>query len=48
MTPKKHASHPMKWETSKADVEGMKYGKEGSRKEEAFDRKQAPKLPKQK
>lgn len=40
MIPKKHASHPMGWETSKSDKEGAKYGKEGSPKEEAFDRKQ--------
>ena len=45
MTPTKHASHPMKWETSKSDKEGSKYGKEGSRKEESYDRKQMPKVP---
>ena len=39
MIPKKHASHPMGWETSKADKESQKYGKEGSAKEESMDRK---------
>ena len=29
-----------KFEKSKADVEGKKYGKEGSKKEEAFDKTQ--------
>lgn len=45
MIPTKHASHPMKWETSKMDKETSKYGKEGSKKEELMDRKQMPKLP---
>jgi hypothetical protein len=40
MIPKKHASHPMGWETSKADKESMKNGKEGSKSEEKFDKKQ--------
>ena len=51
MIPAKHASHPMGWETSKADKESQKYGKEGSKKEEAMDRKMMttmPKAPKQK
>jgi hypothetical protein len=48
MTPNKHASHPMKWESSPKDVETGKNGKEGSKREELFDRKQVPKLPKQK
>ena len=40
MTPTKHASHPQKWESSKADKESGRYGKEGSKKEESMDRKQ--------
>lgn len=31
------------FERSKKDVESKKYGKEGSRKEEAFDKRQAAK-----
>lgn len=45
MIPTKHASHPMKWESSKMDKEAKDYGKEGSKKEELMDRKQMPKLP---
>jgi hypothetical protein len=48
MIPKKHVSHPMKWESSPKDVETSKYGKEGSKSEEMFDKKQMPKVPKQK
>lgn len=40
MIPSKHASHSQKWETSKKDKEGSKYGKEGSASEEKFDKKQ--------
>lgn len=40
MIPAKHSSHPQKWETSKGDKESGRYGKEGSKREEAMDRKQ--------
>ena len=40
MIPSKHSSHPGKWETTKGDKETGRQGKEGSKKEEAFDRKQ--------
>jgi hypothetical protein len=40
MIPSKHSSPPGKWETTKGDKETGRYGKEGSKKEEAFDRKQ--------
>jgi hypothetical protein len=40
MIPKKHASHPMGWETKKQDTESVKYGKEGSTSEEKFDKQQ--------
>ena len=40
MIPKKHSSLPGKWETTKQDKEGAKYGKEGSAAEEKFDKKQ--------
>jgi hypothetical protein len=46
MLKKPHRSIPMGWESSPKDIEGKKYGMEGSRKEEAFDRKQMPKMPK--
>jgi hypothetical protein len=45
MLKKPHSSHSQKWESSKKDVEGKQYGREGSVKEEAFDQKQMPKLP---
>lgn len=40
MIPSKHASIPGKWENTKGDKESGRYGKEGSKREEAADRKQ--------
>lgn len=46
MLKKSHSSMPGGWESSKKDIEGKRYGKEGSKKEETYDRKQMPKMPK--
>lgn len=45
MLKKPHKSHPQKWESSPKDLERMGFGPEGSPKEEAFDKKQMPKMP---